>query len=153
MTLPTGETLPEYDDPQEQLVDIAKLQAWMGGGDAAWTASEQLIIKHVIAALQAVGDATLVRNATYRAMRRDGAEVERLAAWIVNHGMTHMLMQADGNPVDAAIAGLAAANAYASRETERIKKLLVEHGIYQRSQTAERRAPAAGDTHTTEQEG
>lgn len=137
-TLPTGEQLPEYDDPGEQPIDVAKLQAWMRDRQG-WGAPDAFI-RDVLTALQAVGDATLVRNATYRAMRRDGAEVERLSAWLVNHGMAHALMQADGNPVDAAITGLDAAQAYAAREGDRIKRLLVEHGV----RTPARREPTTG---------
>jgi len=132
--LPTGETLPEYDDPGEQLIDTAKLHDWLGRTYATWNDGDlfgglagRQVIADVIGALQAVGNATLVTNATYRAMRRDGTEIERLSAWMANHGMAETIIQTDGNPVDAAIAALATARTYMQGETNRLQRLLAEY--------------------------
>ena len=110
-TLPTGETLPDYDD--EPAVNLDTLQAWLQqhrphrwatcDGPAGYDRS---IISDVVTALQAVSDATLVKNATYRAMRRDGADIERLAAALVRIGAQARIVEHNGNVVDAAVEGL-----------------------------------------------
>ena len=106
-TLPTGEKLPDYDDGPADGVDVAKMHAWIAArpgwylGDPA---PDVNMIRTVLAALQAVGDATLVKNATYRAMRKDGADIERLTAHLANRGHAGLLVECDGNPVAAIIA-------------------------------------------------
>ena len=125
MTLPTGETLPQYDDEHPEGVDLLKLNEWLVariGGD--WTISmmDQALIREVLAALQAVGDATLVKNGTYRAMRRDGADIERLTAWLANHGLTKALVEHGGNPVDTAITAITAARELVAKVGELLGK-------------------------------
>ncbi len=110
-TLPTGETLPDYDDGPADGVDLDRLNAWLvatRGGDWAISMTDKALIRDVVMALQAVGDATLVKNATYRAMRRDGADIERLTARLANSGHVGVLVEHDGNPVDAVLAVLTA---------------------------------------------
>lgn len=106
--LPTGEKLPDYDDGPADGVDINALWAWLlqnrPNGWRNTIGRDGSAIRDVIAALQAAGDATLVKNATYRAMRRDGTDVERLAAYLANHGHADLLVDRDGNPVTAVIA-------------------------------------------------
>ncbi len=117
MHLPAGEHLPAYDD--EPRVDPAALLEWLRQhhSSSGWamplefdepsrlvvTGQQHTLIREVLQALQAVGDAQLVKNATYRAMARDGREVERLSAWLANNEplavVEHM-----GDPVGAAIA-------------------------------------------------
>jgi len=111
-TLTTGETLPEYDDPADSAVDVAKLHAWLAS-ERGWYANPWMgdpaapkAIADVLAALQAVGNATLVKNATYRAMRRDSADIERLNAWLANNGKAELLVQHDGDAVAAAVTAL-----------------------------------------------
>lgn len=107
-TLPTGEKLPEYDDGPADGVDIDALHRWLAGRfPDYWTPvniREQAIIREVLAALQAVGDATLVKNETYRVMRRDGADVEHLAAYLTREGYAGPLVEHGGNPVKTIIA-------------------------------------------------
>jgi len=130
--LPAGERLPEYDD--EPAVELETLRAWLvkrhpglwgqdsvsgihnapSGALQTIAIYEREIIRDVIAALQAVGAAQLVKNGTYRAMARDGRDVERLAAWLTNSEPI-TLMEHDGNPVDAAIFLLNAARSAAGR--------------------------------------
>lgn len=131
--LPPGERLPEYDDDPQ--VDAYAIQAFLrrnapgkwgtgslGGatpgealhtsdevGDHALAVYERELITDVIGALLAVGDATIVKNATYRAMVRDGREIERLAAGMSPLGLAGHLVRCDGNPVTAALATLEAA--------------------------------------------
>lgn len=109
-TLPTGETLPEYDDQHPEGVDIEALRTWLyarrgwghlEGADLPGTGLG--LIRDVLAALQAVGDATLVKNGTYRLMRRDGADIERLAA-LLSRVAPLTLVKCGGNPVDAVAA-------------------------------------------------
>lgn len=88
-------------------LDLRILREWLVGhrprSTGPWTMAD---ISDVITALQAVGDATLVKNSTYRAMRKDGAAIERLNAWMQNHGMAEAVVQRDGNAVEAAIDAL-----------------------------------------------
>lgn len=103
--LPAGEKLPDYDDEHPEGVDLDKLVAWLRGhrfvqwGNHADTAR----VRDVLAALQAVGDATLVKNGTYRALRRDAIDVERLAAQLTKLGHAGLIVEHGGNPVDVAI--------------------------------------------------
>lgn len=99
--LPTGEQLPEYDD--EPAVDPAALREWLRqkeplrwGSDSVPDLNdahdlqpeqvrmlaeyESVLIADVLQALQAVGDAQLVKNPTYRAMVKDRADLERIGA-------------------------------------------------------------------------
>jgi hypothetical protein len=86
-------SVPDYNDAHSlQPEQVVKLGEY-----------ERVIITDVIGALLATGDATLVKNPTYRAMRRDGADVERLAAGLSKLGYTEVVVQADGNPVTAAL--------------------------------------------------
>jgi hypothetical protein len=109
-TLPTGETLPDYDDQHPEGVDIDAMHRWLKERDPDyWTPvniREQAVIRGVLAALQAVGDATLVKNQTYRAMRKEGADIERLTARLANRGHAELIIE-HGTPVDAAIAVIA----------------------------------------------
>lgn len=122
MTLPTGETLPQYDDQHPEGVDIAALWSWLiehrPNGWRNTIGRDGSAIRDVLAALQAVGDATLVKNGTYRAMRRDGADIERLAAWLANHGLSAALVEHGGNPVNTAITALTAAQAMVAQVTK-----------------------------------
>lgn len=111
-TLPTGEKLPEYDDGPADGVDVEALRRWLfehrpwahlPGADRPGTGVG--LIRDVLDALQAVGDATLVKNGTYRLMRRDGADIERLTA-LLSRVAPLTLVEYGGNPVDAAIAAL-----------------------------------------------
>ena len=102
-TLPTGEQLPEYDD--EPTVDPATLQHWLTANlaqrwgresvsDPRLTSEmldgmavyERTVIADVLQALQAVGDAQLVKNPTYRAMIKDRADLERIGAALIRAG-------------------------------------------------------------------
>lgn len=126
-TLPTGEKLPEYDEPADDGIDMAKVQAWLvanRGVHVDWIGDPRTIhvIRSVVEALQAVGDATLVRNATYRAMRRDGADVEKLNAWLANHDLAELLVQHDGDAVAAAITGLDLRRTYEHAEVKRAEQ-------------------------------
>lgn len=109
-TLPTGETLPDYDDGPADGVDTRKLLDWLheqrGWGYGPHTCMPETHIRDVLAALQAVSDATLVKNQTYRAMRKEGADIERLAARLANRGHAARIVE-HGGPVDAAIAVIA----------------------------------------------
>lgn len=120
--LPAGETLPEYDDEHPEGVDLYALRMWLiEHGGSHWQHADQgvqLRIRDVLAALQAVGDATLVKNDTYRAMRRDGVEIERLAAWLANHGFTAALVEHGGNPVSVTITALTAAQTMVTKLAE-----------------------------------
>lgn len=110
-TIPqTGEKLPDYDDGPADGVDIDAMHRWLTANRRGWYAAPNMgdppapkAIRDVLAALQAVGDATLVKNGTYRAMRRDGTDIERLTAWLSNNDMNATLIEHDGNPVSAAI--------------------------------------------------
>lgn len=106
----TGEQLPDYDDSPAD-GDIEQMCAWLKtrrGWDgeqvalAGYRASQT--VRDVLAALQAVGDATLVKNSTYRLMRRDGADIERLAAYLTREGYAGPLVEHGGNPVTTIIA-------------------------------------------------
>lgn len=118
--LPAGESLPEYDD--EPNADayavrdflVAKIPSRWGpeslkdgvlGSDAllALGMYERTLVTDVVGALLTVADATLVKNATYRPMVRDGREIERLAAGLARLGLTDQVVTADGNPVTAAL--------------------------------------------------
>lgn len=121
--LPAGETLPEYDD--EQHADAYAIQDFLRqrlpdrwgpeslhpgavSADAMRAVGlyERTLITDVIGALLTVADATLVKNPTYRAMVRDGREMERLAAGLSRLGLTDQVVTADGNPVTAALQAL-----------------------------------------------
>lgn len=94
-----------YDDPADEGLDVGKLIAWLVE-HCNWGGVLDLnggLIREVLAALQAVGDATLVTNSTYRALRKDAAGIERLNAWLANHGMAERIIEADGDAVTAAI--------------------------------------------------
>lgn len=116
-TLPTGETLPEYDEgPADGPVDIDKLRTWLaanrpdsvvgqyGPGREVASQQQRAVVRDVLAALQAVGDATLVKNPTYRALVRQGQDVERLAAGLHKLGHVEAILEADGDVVKAALA-------------------------------------------------
>lgn len=109
-TLPTGEQLPEYDD--EPAVNPVTLLAWLrehasnrwagcSSPDCRACSADGHMVADVLQALQAVGGAQLVKNATYRAMVRDGRELERLGAAVARTGHADLL--ALRGPVDAAI--------------------------------------------------
>lgn len=102
--LPTGEQLPGYDDgPSDATAaSVPRIMVWLTA-HRGWKVEQFAIIRDILDALQAVGDAQLVKNATYRLMRRDGADVERLAAWLANNNFDRAVVEADGNPVTAAI--------------------------------------------------
>jgi hypothetical protein len=117
-TLPTGETLPEYDDGPSDGADVVAMRHWLrvhypdqwdAPKDA--TAPERSrfeqdrarAISLVITALKIVGDATPVKNATYRAMRKEGADIERLSARLANMGHAGAIVE-KGGPINAAIA-------------------------------------------------
>lgn len=117
-TLPTGEKLPEYDDGPADGVDIDALHEWLrlrfpnswgfpehlnDANRAVVERGHRLLIGQMVAALQAVGDATLVKNGTYRLMRRDGADIERLAA-LLSRVAPLSLVECGGNPVDTVVA-------------------------------------------------
>jgi hypothetical protein len=127
-TTPSGEPLPEYPDDERGTASPQAIHArlvrehadrWgdesvavsMGAAfdttaqDAsqAMAVYERTLIADVLAALQAVGDATLVANGTYRALRRDQAELEALAAFLANGAHPESLLLADGHAADAAI--------------------------------------------------
>lgn len=116
-TLPTGEKLPDYDDQQPEGVDTGALYRWLvkhrpehWGPDAPVVthATEEVAqVRDVLAALQAVGDATLVKNGTYRLMRQDGTRIEQLAAWLANNGFADTLVEHNGDPAAAAVTLLA----------------------------------------------
>ena len=105
----TGEKLPDYDDGPADGVDIDAIHRWLiehrEWGTGAF-GREITAIRSVLAALQAAGDATLIKNGTYRMMRQDGARIERLAAWLSNHGHGESVIEHAGNPVEAAINAL-----------------------------------------------
>lgn len=103
--LPAGEKLPEYDDQHPEGIDIDALHRWLVG-NRQWAGAvgrSPHAVRDVLAALQAVGDATLVKNATYRAMRRDGADIERLAAGLTKLGYVAEIVEHHGSPVDTAL--------------------------------------------------
>jgi hypothetical protein len=117
-TLPTGEQLPDYDDAPSGAVRVALMRDWLrkfypdqwdapaDADSAARSRFEQdraRAISLTLTALQVVGDATLVANGTYRAMRRDGADLERIAARIANQN-PQLLVACDGNPATAVLA-------------------------------------------------
>lgn len=106
--LPTGEKLPDYDDGPADGVDTDAMHRWLTGRlPDYWTSAnirEKQLIRDVLAALQAVADATLVKNDTYRTMRRDGVDIERLAAHLSNTGHADLVVDRGGNPVTAVIA-------------------------------------------------
>lgn len=150
--LPAGESLPEYED--ERHTDAHVIQAYLrqhvpgkwgdaslGGttpaealhasaevGDHALAMYERELITDVIGALLATGDATLVKNATYRAMVRDGREIERLAAGLTKAGVVELLVANDGNPVTTALEVVAQARAAAEQWTEIIEAAAREWG-------------------------
>jgi hypothetical protein len=116
-TLPTGETLPDYDDGPSDGADVVAMRQWLrvhypdqwdAPKDA--TAPERSrfeqdrarAISLVITALKIVGDATPVKNATYRAMRKEGADIERLSARLANTGHSDLIIE-NGGPVGAAL--------------------------------------------------
>ena len=117
--LPTGETLPEYDEgPADGPVDVLKLHAWLTEHDEVdWSnehigeshnratadRADRLRIGQVLRALQAVGDATLVKNPTYRALVKQGTDIERLAAGLHKLGQAEAVLEADGDVVTAAL--------------------------------------------------
>lgn len=110
----TGEKLPSYDD--EPAVNAHTLRSWLiehvpqRWSDAEGViadGAEREIITDVIGALQVAGDATTVKNATYRALLRDRAAVERLAAGLTRLGLTAWVLEADGDPITAALQALA----------------------------------------------
>lgn len=104
--LPAGETLPEYDDQHPEGVDVAVLHRWLVA-NRHWggvVGRGYPAVSDVLVALQAVGDATLVKNGTYRMLRRDAADVERLAAQLSRAGHSALLVEHGGNPVTAAVA-------------------------------------------------
>lgn len=107
--LPAGETLPQYDDQHPEGVDIEALHGWLATRLSDYwrieNIRERTIIREVLTALQATGDATLVKNETYRMMRRDGADVERLAARLSRENPA-LLVECGGNPVTAVLAVL-----------------------------------------------
>jgi hypothetical protein len=110
-TLPTGEKLPDYDDGPADGVDTHALHRWLTArSPLRWDSNpaalnlEHDLIRDVLAALQAVGDATLVKNGTYRMMRRDGADIEALAAYLTREGYAGPLVEHGGNPVKTIIA-------------------------------------------------
>ena len=110
-TLPTGEKLPDYADGPADGVDLHALHRWLTArAPLRWDSNpaapnlEHSLIRDVLAALQAVGDATLVKNETYRAMRRDGVDIEHLTAHLANRGHADLLVLHGGNPVAAIIA-------------------------------------------------
>ena len=113
--LPAGETLPEYDDEHPEGVDINALWSWLiehrPNGWRNTIGRDGAAIRDVLAAVQAVGDATLVKNGTYRAMRRDAADIERLAARLSRAGHAALVVESGGNPVTAAITFLSAVEA------------------------------------------
>lgn len=107
--LPAGETLPEYDDQHPEGVDIEAVHRWLVEHHRPeyWRVQnirERAIIREVLTALQATGDATLIKNGTYRLLRRDARDVERLAARLTKAGYAALIVECDGNPVDAALA-------------------------------------------------
>ena len=107
-TLPAGETLPEYDDQHPEGVDLEALRRWLYE-HRPWSHLGMRpgtgigLIRDVIDALQAVGDATLVKNGTYRALRRDAVDIERLAAGLTRLGYVAEIVEHHGNPVDTAL--------------------------------------------------
>jgi hypothetical protein len=116
-TLPTGETLPDYDDGPSDGADVVAMRHWLrvhypdqwdapkDADSAARSRFEQdraRAISLVLTALKIIGDATPVKNATYRAMRRDSADIERLAARLANHGRSDLIIEC-GGPVGAAL--------------------------------------------------
>lgn len=103
--LPAGEKLPEYDDGPADGADLERMLQWLTE-HRGWIVPgiDRAVIREVLAALQAVGGATLVKNETYRAMRRDGTDVERLAAYLTREGYAGPLIEHDGNPVTTIIA-------------------------------------------------
>lgn len=110
-TLPTGEKLPDYDDGPADGVDLHALHRWLlARSPLRWDSNpaalnlEHNLIRDVLAALQAVGDATLVKNETYRAMRRDGTDIEHLSAYLTREGYAGPLIEHNGNPVTTIIA-------------------------------------------------
>jgi hypothetical protein len=111
-TIPqTGEKLPDYDEGPADGVDIDALHRWLLANRRGWYAAPNMgdppapaAIRDVLAALQAVGDATLVKNETYRAFTRDRADVERLSAYLAREGYTGPLVEHGGNPVTTIIA-------------------------------------------------
>ncbi len=113
----TGEQLPDYDDGPADGVDPMRLCEWLATNrpERGWSVYPVDLdtVRDVLAALQAVGDATLVKNETYRLMRRDGADVERVAAWLSNNGYAGHIVEHGGNPIDAALAGLRVAKDFA----------------------------------------
>lgn len=130
--MPGGEQLPQYDD--EPSVSPGALLAWLrerradllpvpSGLDDVnrskvdWAHRE--VVLGVLQALQAVGDATLVKNATYRAMVRDGRDIERIGAALHRIGAVGSLLEHDGDVADTAIDGLERARAAADAEIER----------------------------------
>jgi len=138
--LPAGESLPEYED--ERHTDAHVIYAYLlkhvpdrwtkcdcepGSGCSAGDGDLQLITD-VIGALLATGDATLVKNATYRAMIRDGREIERLAAGLTKAGVVELLVANDGNPVTTALKVVAQARAAAEQWTEIIEAAAREWG-------------------------
>jgi hypothetical protein len=121
-TAPTGERLPDYPDDDKAVTVQAVLDLLRRAAPLRWSdptlatsgvirpdspvANERYdreIIADVLAAVQTAGDAQLVKNGTLRALMRDRSEIERLAAYLANHSWARELLEADGNPVDAAI--------------------------------------------------
>lgn len=126
--MPGGEQLPQYDD--EPRVDPAALLAWLrehqpnaflpGDGDRDYVDAVRCdMIRAVLQALQAAGDATLVKNSLYRAMDRDRRDIERIGATLHRIGAIGSLLEHDGNVADTAIDGLERARAAADAEIER----------------------------------
>lgn len=116
--------LPQYDD--EPQVDADRLQRWLVAnlptrwgersvpdvGDAHSLQPEQRamlaeyerqIVVDVVGALLTVGDATIVKNPTYRALVRDQRQLEQLAAALTRYGFNDHVVQHDGNVVAAAV--------------------------------------------------
>ncbi len=134
-TLPTGETLPDYDDSPADGVDIAKIHQWLID-NRSWTGAayrEAQLVRDVLAALQAVGDAQLVKNGTYRLMRRDGADIERLAAWLTHNKLGGKIVEHGGSPVDAAIAVLTEVRDAVQQQLDQ----LLEGGVPQTERAAD----------------
>jgi hypothetical protein len=128
ITTPTGEPLPEYPDDDRGPASPGQLVAWLRRevsgrwGDESMAVNmavtlqttseaaqgalqvyEGVLVRDVLAALQAVGDATLLANGTYRALIRDSRELEALGAYIGNGPYVADLLECDGHAADAAI--------------------------------------------------
>ena len=95
---PAGGADSPYEQAQALHRQLIVTRGWQPGGIAL------SFVADVLDALRAQG--LLTTASGRRVAASDAADAERLAAWLINHGHHGAVIDADGNPVTAAIAVL-----------------------------------------------